>query len=133
MAVTQVAIWITMQHQRALVMHSFAAAFCSFLTAFSLLACLPAIMRSNDATVICVPLVLANFFGSLMWVYWGVLMWDFAIIGTNTFAAFSSSACLYVKFNCPGGTKCADSSDRQMGYSWTSRYQRKNKPTELLA
>lgn len=98
LGVAQSCMWLSVPPARALVLHSFIAGGCSFINAASLLASLPEVLLTGDSAGICGPLVLANFAGSFLWAYWGLLMDDPVIIAANSFAALSSSICLYIKF-----------------------------------
>lgn len=129
----QSSVWLALSHSRALAIHSGAAAFCSFLTSLSLLSALPTVVQTKDASMICGPLVLANFFGALVWAYWGVMVQDIAIISVNLFAALSSATCLLMKvrFRHTGEEQAPaeDACQGKMGRSWGSlgkgRFQQK--------
>jgi len=116
----QSGVWLALPHQRALAIHSVAAATCAFLTSLSLLASVPTVVQSKDASVICGPLVLANFGGALVWTYWGFMVQDVAIISVNLFAALSSVTCLLLKvrFRPSSALEPEAVCEGKMGRSW---------------
>lgn len=93
----EVSMWLTQPHERALVLHSLIASFCSFMGALSVLAVVPTVTRTGDAAAICGPLCAANLIGGMLWACWGSMMQDFSVLVPNTFAACASGVCLCIK------------------------------------
>lgn len=134
LVVAQSGVWLLLPHSQALLVHSFIAGGCSFLGAASLLTGLPAVLRTGDTSGICGPLILANFFGAFLWVYWGVLMSNPVIIASNTFAGFSSSICLYMKYLHEARKAQPDVAMGKMHQPWVTNspaFKALQDPTEL--
>lgn len=116
----ETSIWLTLPHVQALMLHSIIASLCSFVSAMSVLAALPTVMRTHDTSAICAPLVLANLIGGFLWAYWGYTMMDCSILVPNLFAASASCVCLAVRAAFSPTSPDVDRSGRpdKMGRVW---------------
>jgi len=110
LVIFEVSTFAVLTSERQLLIVGLISAFCSFVSAMSILITVPSVVRSKDSRTIPGPIAVSSAFSSTCWTVCGILLHDELIAVPSCLNLFASSICVCLKILYPSSESESEAS-----------------------